>query len=80
MDNNSLNALIDNLDSVNDNSIPPWALILLQCMKGVINGYKVIDDLVQRVIILEDFKTVNEILRICMMKIKELMPLLINWK
>ena len=29
-------------------------------MKGVINGLKVIDDLVQRVIILEDFKTVNE--------------------
>ena len=41
--------------------IPPWALILLQCMKGVINGLKVIDDLVHRVIILEDFKTVNEI-------------------
>ena len=60
MENNSLNALIDNLDSVNDNSIPPWALILLQCMKGVIKGLQVIDDLVHRVNILEDFKTGNE--------------------
>ena len=60
MDNNSINILIDNLDSVNDNSIPPWGLMLLKCTKGVINGLKVIDDLSQRNNNLEDFKTINE--------------------
>ena len=39
---------------------PPWALVLLQSMKGVINGLKVIDELVQRVTKLEDFKSVSE--------------------
>ena len=60
MDNDSLNTLITNLDSVHDDSIPPWALVLLQSMKGVINGLKVIDELVQRVTKLEDFKRVSE--------------------
>ena len=58
MNNNSRNILIDNLDSVNGNSRPPWALMLLKCMKGVINGLKFIDFAKNKK--LEDFNTINE--------------------
>ena len=61
MDNALLNDLINKLDSAVDDSIPSWAVVIIECMKGIVNGLKVIDDLAQRINMLEDYKGVNEV-------------------
>lgn len=61
METESLNTLIGNLNSLDtDNSIPQWALLMIECMKTLITEIKGVNDIIKRVHVLEDFKSVNE--------------------
>ena len=55
-----LNTLITDLDTVDDNTIPQWARVLIQSMKGLLNVLKNYDELSRRVEILESNKSVCE--------------------
>ena len=44
-----INTLITNLNAVDDNNIPSWALILMQCMKGLLNILNKHNELSQKV-------------------------------
>ena len=60
MSSESLNELSISLDNINDNSIPPWALLLITSMKSLIDELKGFNELIHRVTRLEDFKAVSE--------------------
>ena len=59
MDGNSLNQLTTKLDTI-DQSIPPWALLLIETMKGVITELQNFNELNKRVVTLEDKNAVAE--------------------
>ena len=56
----SLEDISEKLNSINDNSIPAWALLLMESMKVIIDELKVVKDLAARVNVLECFKAVSE--------------------
>ena len=56
----SLEDISEKLNSINDNSIPAWALLLMESMKVIINELKVVKDLAASVNVLESFKAVSE--------------------
>ena len=55
-----INALITNLNSVDDSNIPPWALLLIESMKGLFTIFKSYNKLSQRVEKLESLNSVCE--------------------
>ena len=57
----SLDDISEKLNSINDNSILAWALLLMESMKVIINELKVVKDIAARVNVLGSFKAVSEI-------------------
>ena len=51
---NNLNDLLIKLDSLNDPSVPPWALLLIESFKVLIGEFKSLTDVNKRVSVLED--------------------------
>ena len=49
-----------NFDNLDNSIIPPWAKILVEGMKVIINELKTVKELITRVEILETFKVVSE--------------------
>ena len=49
MDTVDINTLITNLNSVDDNSIPSWALLIIESIKGVCSLLKNNNELSQRI-------------------------------
>ena len=62
MDPESLNDLINELGNVNDESIPQWALLLMQCMKGLLHEFKDVSELKIKVNKLEENKRLSEVI------------------
>ena len=54
-----LNDLFTKLDSVNDPSIPSWALLLFESFKVIITELKVLNDVNKRINILEDINATS---------------------
>ena len=41
--------IIGKLNAVDDNAIPPWALLIIESMKGLLEEFKTMSDLVKRI-------------------------------
>ena len=54
-----LNDLFTKLDSVNDPSIPSWALLLFESFKVIITELKVLNDVNKRINLLEDINATS---------------------
>lgn len=60
MDINNVDDLIESIDGLNTDQIPPWAIILMKGIKLLSVQLQSFNSLNERVQNLEDFKTVNE--------------------
>ena len=56
----SLDAITVKLNDVNNASIPPWALLIMESMKAVICELQVVKVLASKINELESFKAVSE--------------------
>ena len=47
-------SIIGKLNAVDADGIPPWALLIIESMKGLLEEFKTISDLVKRIQVLKD--------------------------
>ena len=60
MNTNSVNELLIKFNNLNDESIPKWAIVLIDCMKILIEEFKGFSDILSNNVRLEDYKAINE--------------------
>ena len=58
-----MDQLLSNIGNLNDTSIPPWTLILIEGMKILVTELKVVNELVSKVDDLENYKEDDETLK-----------------
>ena len=59
MDTSCVNDLLDKFNDVNVAEIPPWALLIIESVKVLINEFKGMKDVLNRLRILEDHKSIS---------------------
>ena len=57
---NTIDSIAEKLNTFNDPSIPSWALLLVDSMKVVVSELKTVQNITQRLVELESYKTINE--------------------
>ena len=56
MNTSGVNDLLNKFNDVNVSEIPPWALLIIESMKVLINEFKGINNVLNRLQVLEDSK------------------------
>ena len=60
MNNNGVNDLLYKFNNVNVSEVPPWALLIIGSMKVLINEFKGINNVLNRLQVLEDSKSISD--------------------
>ena len=60
MNTSGVNDLLNKFNDVNISEIPPWALLIIESMKVLINEFKGINNVLNRLQVLEDSKSISD--------------------